>query len=118
MSNLFQWILAVLSFLIAITIIVFGIAGIAVAIGFLMIPGGIFYIVRAVKNLMNNTKTVITVELNRQNQIIINPFLELVFGILLLFIGVTLTDAFIGIVLTGVGIFLVIYFLDKFFNKR
>jgi len=117
MSNFYQWILAIISFIIAVTIIVFGIAGIAVAIGFLMLPLGILFIVGGVNNIINKKNTVIPIEFNQQDQIIINPFLEVLFGLLLLFIGVSLTEAFIGIVVIGVGIFLIIYFLDKKFKR-
>ena len=117
MSKFYQWILTIVTFIIAMTIIVFGIAGIAVAMGFLMIPLGFFYIARGVNNLIHKTKTVIAIEFNQRNQIIINPIVEVLFGILLLLIGVALTEAFIGIVITGIGIFLIVYYLDKYFKR-
>jgi len=117
MSKAYQWILTFVLLVIAGMIIIFGIASIAVVLGFLMLPVGIMFIVRGVQNLKNNTKSVITVNANDPKQITINPFVEILAGVLLFFIGVSLAKSFIGIVFTGIAIYLIIYFLDKTFNK-
>lgn len=118
MKNSFQWIFAIFLAAIAVMLIVFGIAGIAVALGFLMIPAGISFIVKGVQNLSRKSKPESALNINGQNKITINPVVEILIGVLLITIGVSLAGSFIGIALTGVAIYFLFYFLDKTFNKK
>ena len=117
MNNAFQWLLAILSITVAVIIIGVGIAGIAVVIGFLMIPTGIYSIVRGVQNLTRHTQSIITLEFPERYQFTVHPLWEIIMGMLLLVVGFNLTQAFLGIALTGIAIYFLVFFLVNAFRK-
>lgn len=117
MTKAFQWVLVFISLAVAGAILVFGLAGIAVVLGFLMLPTGVMFIVRGAQNLANKSKTVYAMSSIEPRQITLHPVMEIGIGALLLFVGVSLAESFIGIVLIGIAIYLLVYFLDKAFRR-
>jgi hypothetical protein len=114
MTFINQWFLPLISIIISGIILIFGIASLAVVIGFLMIPSGIYFILSGFRNFSNPKKFSNTLEYYKDTTITMNPLGEIIIGIMLLFFGIALSKAFLGIVVIGI----VIYFIAMFFDKK